>query len=64
MYTEPVPVPDAALGVNGDTAEGELQLGLLPPLLEVDEETLDAPEVSPVSVVHMDLSAVPAFGLK
>ena len=64
MYTEPSPVPDAALGVNDDTAEGELQLGLLPPLLEVDEEALDAPEVSPVSVVHMDLDAVPAFGLK
>ena len=64
MYTEPVPVPDAALGVNSDTTEGELQLGLLPPLLEVDEEAVDASEVSPVSVVHMDLNAVPAFGLK
>ena len=64
MYTEPPPVPDAALGVNGDTAEGELQLGLLPPLLEVDEEALDASEISPVSTIHMDLSAVPAFGLK
>eukprot|EP00966_Prymnesium_polylepis_P235906 5455946-Prymnesium_polylepis.1 len=62
MYTEPV--PDAALGVNGETAEGELQVGLLPPLLEVDEEAVDASEVSPVSVVHMELSAVPAFGLK
>ena len=64
MYNEPVPVGDAALGVNCETAEGELQIGLLPPLLELDEEAVDAFEVSPISVVHVDLNAVPAFGLK
>ena len=62
MYTEPF--PDAAQGVDGDATGAELQVGLLPPLLEVDEEALDASEASPVSIVHMDLSAVPAFGLK
>ena len=62
MYTEPV--PDAAQGVGGDATGAELQVGLLPPLLEVDEEAVDASEVSPVAVVAVDLNAVPAFGLK
>ena len=56
--------PDIAQGVDDDATSAELQVGLLPPLLEVDEEAVDASEVSPVSVVAADLSAVPAFGLK
>eukprot|EP00966_Prymnesium_polylepis_P312409 7218842-Prymnesium_polylepis.2 len=31
---------------------------------EVDEEAVESSEVSPVSVVATDLSAVPVFGLK
>ena len=61
MYIEPDPA--AAQGMD-DSTSAELQIGLLPTLLEVDEEAVDAFEVSPVSIFHMDLSAVPAFGLK
>ena len=60
MYTEP---PPAAQGVD-DSTSVELQTGVLPTLLEVDEKAVDASEVSPVSVVAADLSAVPVFGLK
>eukprot|EP00966_Prymnesium_polylepis_P154904 3577212-Prymnesium_polylepis.1 len=38
------------------------RLGCSP--LEVDEEAIEASEVSPVSVVATDLSTVPVFGLK
>ena len=62
MYIEP---PHAYEGYGVDDATNELHVGSLPPLLEVEEETLDAfEEASPISTIQMDLSAVPAFGLK
>eukprot|EP00966_Prymnesium_polylepis_P084263 1950566-Prymnesium_polylepis.1 len=62
MYNEPS--YGAAQGADDDSASAELQVGRLPTLLEVDEEAVDTSEVSPLSVLAPDISAVPAFGLK
>ena len=57
MYIDP---PEA--GADTSTV-AELQIGVLPPLLEVEEEEYAA-KVSPVCVVTADISAVSEFGLK